>query len=116
MHLQNIAPRTSSALKAKRLRIFVVSFFFEHSSCRRIWRAVGHWTQLHAAQKATNFLHRTSLIFIFVTNRGAMNNEIEIQANKRTFKFNTGILFGFTALIMLFSCVFPTFDENLRNF
>ena len=45
-----------------------------------------------------------------------MNNVIKIQANKCEFKFNTSIFIGFTALIMLFSCVFPTFYENLHNF
>ena len=45
-----------------------------------------------------------------------MNKIIEIQGNQCVLKFNTSIFIGFTALIMLFSCIFPTFYENLHNF
>ena len=70
-------------------------------ACRR-----GYWTQLLSdrffAQDVININFRHTLW-------GVVNNVIKIQANKCEFKFNTGILIGFTALIMLFRCVFQTF-------
>ena len=53
---------------------------------------------------------------MFATNWSVVNDVIKIQANKCDFKISITIFIGFTALSMLFRCVFPIFYENLHNF
>ena len=116
MHLIIIAPWTSFGSSFGKPRLEAPNFCSEFSlSTSRAERfGTPSWI-LDTAAKRQIFWHRTSLIFIFATNWSVVNNEIKMQAHKVEFKFNTSIFNGFTALIMLFSCVFPTFYENLLN-
>ena len=97
--------------KAKRLRIFVVSFSLSIPRAKRF--GAPSWI-LDTAVKVTDFLHRINIHFR--THWVLVNNVIMIQANKCEFKFNTSIFISLTVLIMLFRCVFQTFYENLHNF
>ena len=76
----------------------------------------GHWA-LACSQLGDGFWHMwTSLMVIFITKCAAMNKIIQIQGIKCAFKLSTIICMGFIVLIMLFSCIFPTFYKNCYNF
>ena len=53
---------------------------------------------------------------MFITKWAATNKIIQIQGIKCAFKLSTILFIGFIGLIMLFSCIFPTFYENCHKF